>query len=91
MIKRNRQPTSPGQVIKEITLPALGWTQGQAAEKLGVSRQALSNLLRDNHPARLTAEMAVKFENVFGGTAETWMAMQTAYDLYTIRHSKQTT
>jgi antitoxin HigA-1 len=56
------------------------------AEAFGVSRQALSALL--NARARLTADMALRFEKLFGISAETLMRMQAAYDLARARETE---
>lgn len=50
-----------------------------AAGKLGVTRQAMSNLLNGN--AGLSAEMAIRFEKAFGVSADTMLRMQAAHDL----------
>lgn len=50
-----------------------------AATKLGVTRQAMSNLLGGR--AGLSAEMAIRFEKAFGLSADTLMRMQAAHDL----------
>jgi antitoxin HigA-1 len=49
------------------------------AEHLGVSRQALTNLLNGN--TGLSADIAIRFERAFGLQADTLLRMQTAYDL----------
>jgi addiction module HigA family antidote len=57
------------------------------AEKLGVTRQAMSALLNGN--AGLSADMAIRFEKAFGLQAETLLRMQAAYDLAQARaHEK---
>jgi addiction module HigA family antidote len=54
-----------------------------AAAKLHVTRQAMSNLLGGR--AGLSAEMAVRFEKAFGLSADTMMRMQAGYDLAQVR------
>lgn len=49
------------------------------AEHFGVSRQSISALL--NGRARLSADMAIRFEKAFGISAETLMRMQSTFDL----------
>lgn len=49
------------------------------AKVLGVSRQTLNNIV--NERTGISAEMAIRLSKAFGSTAETWLAMQTAYDL----------
>ena len=48
----------------------------EGAKVLGVSRQALSNLV--NCHARISADMAVRLAKAFGSTTETWIRLQAA-------------
>ena len=50
-----------------------------AARKLGVSRKQLSDIV--NGHAGLSPEMAIRLDKAFGGGAETWLRLQSAYDL----------
>ena len=54
-------------------------TVGEFADRLGVTRQAMSRLL--NGRQGLTGEMAIRFERAFGLKAETLMRMQAAHEL----------
>jgi addiction module HigA family antidote len=49
------------------------------AHALGVTRQTLNNLVTEK--AGISPEMAIRLEQVFGSTADTWLRMQVAYDL----------
>jgi antitoxin HigA-1 len=64
----------PGVWLKTEILEPHGLNVTVAAEKLGVTRQAMSNLL--NGHAGLSAEMAIRFEKAFGVRADTMMRMQ---------------
>ena len=75
-----RRPTHPGAVLREDVLPALGLTQGQFAEHMGVSRLTVSELLHEKRG--LSAEIAVRLAMVLRTTPETWMRMQQAVDLW---------
>jgi addiction module HigA family antidote len=55
----------------------------EAARRLGVTRQALSALL--NGRAGVSAEMAIRLEAGLGTSAEMWIGMQTAFDLWKAR------
>ena len=57
----------------------------KAAENLQVSRKQLSEVV--NEGAAISAEMAVRLEDAFGVTAEFWLDMQKAYDIWKVRHS----
>lgn len=74
-----KQPSHPGRVVRSMCLEPHGLTVTEAAAGLGVSRQALNNLV--NQKAAVSAEMAVRLEKAFGIKAEVWLAMQMAYDL----------
>ena len=74
-----KNPVHPGSIIRHDCLVPLGLTVTAAAKVLGVSRQALNNLL--NGKAGVTPEMAIRLEKAFGGTADTWLRMQMNYDL----------
>ena len=71
-------PHMGGFIWREILEP-LGLSVSEAAVALGVSRQALSNLL--NEHAALSAEMALRIEKAFGPRLEHLMQMQLAYDV----------
>ena len=64
-----------------------GLTVSAAAEKLGVSRQAMSSLL--NGRAGISAEMAIRFEKAFGLRADSLLQMQAAHDLAEARRHEK--
>ena len=74
-----KNPAHPGRIVRHDCLVPLGLTVTAAAKVLGVSRQALNNLL--NGKSGVTPEMAIRLEKAFGGTADTWLRMQMNYDL----------
>jgi len=61
----------------------LGLSVTDGAEILGVTRQALNNVV--NGKAAISPEMAIRLAKAFGSTAETWLRMQLAYDLAAAR------
>lgn len=74
-----KNPPHPGTVVRVSCLEPLGLNVTKGAKALGVSRQALSNLV--NGRARMSSEMAIRLAKVFGSTTETWIRLQTAYDV----------
>jgi addiction module HigA family antidote len=74
-----KEPAHPGEVIRELCLDPLGLTVTKAAEVLGVTRKALSELL--NGHAGVSPEMAVRLSKAFGGSVESWLRQQMLYDL----------
>jgi antitoxin HigA-1 len=69
----------PGPWLKRNVIDHYGMTVTAAADRLKVTRQAMSNLLNGN--AGLSAEMAIRFEKAFGLKADTLMRMQAAHEL----------
>jgi addiction module HigA family antidote len=61
----------------------LGLSVTEGAKVLGVTRQALNNVV--NGKAAISPEMAIRLAKAFGSTAETWLRMQLAYDLAAAR------
>ena len=55
----------------------------EGASILGVSRQALNNVIAGK--SAISPEMAIRLTKAFGGTEETWLRMQLAYDLAAAR------
>lgn len=78
-----RRPTHPGEVLREIVLPALGMTQTEFAALLDVSRLSVSELLHEKRA--LSPEMAVRIATVLNTSPESWLRMQEAVNLWEIR------
>jgi antitoxin HigA-1 len=68
-----------GRVVRQECIEPLGLTVTEAAKRLGVTRQALNNLV--NGKGGISAEMAVRVSKVFGSSPEVWLGMQMEYDL----------
>ena len=81
-----KNPPHPGQTIKLDCLDPLGLTVTKATPVLGITRQALSNVI--NGRVGISAEMAIRISKAFGGTPEVWLRMQTAYDLVQAQKKK---
>lgn len=76
-------PPHPGGIVKWECLVPLELTVTRAAQGLGVTRQALSDLV--NERSGVSIEMAVRLSRAFGSTPETWLRMQMAHDLWRAR------
>jgi addiction module HigA family antidote len=77
-MSRMHNPPHPGEVLRDTVLAEISVTE--FAQRLGVSRVALSRVL--NGRAAVSAEMAIRFAAALGGSAESWLRMQAAYDLW---------
>ena len=78
-----KNPVHPGLIVRHDCLEPLGLSVTEAAKVLGVSRQALNNVV--NGKAGISPEMAIRLTKAFGSTPETWLHMQLAYDLAAAR------
>ena len=80
-------PPHPGGIVRRQCLQPLGLSVTRAAEGLGVTRQALSDLV--NERRGISTEMAIRLSKAFGSTPETWLGMQMAYDLWQARERSE--
>lgn len=78
-------PVHPGEILREIVLPALGRPKTEIAQLLGVSRQTLYDLL-DGKQA-VTAVMALRLGKLCGNGPDIWINLQTAHDLRQAREA----
>ncbi len=74
-----KNPPHPGLHVRHDCLEPLGLSVTAGAKALGVTRQALNNLV--NGKSGVSPEMAVRLSKAFGGSPEVWLRMQMNYDL----------
>ena len=67
-------PPHPGEVLREDVIAPLGLSVTDAADRLAMSRVALSRVL--NGKAGISPDLAVRLEQAGAGTAQAWVAMQ---------------
>ena len=76
-------PSHPGGIVRRQCLEPLGLSIEKAAEGLGVTKRALSDLVNEEVP--VSVDMAIRLSKSFGSSPETWLGMQMAYDLWQAR------
>lgn len=81
MIMHN--PPHPGEFIKETYIDPLNISLRTAALKLNVSPSTFSRLVKG--AADLSPEMALRLSKAFGRTPESWMQMQSNFELWKAR------
>ena len=74
-----KNPAHPGLSVWHDCLEPLRLSVTEAARRLGVSREQLSDIVNCN--AGISPEMAIRLDKAFGGGAKTWLRLQVAYDL----------
>lgn len=82
-----RRPTHPGAILREDVLPALAMTQTAFAERLGVSRLSVSELLHEKRG--MSPEMALRVAKLLNTTPESWLRMQEAVDLWDVQQKPE--
>ena len=80
MATRMHNPPHPGEILQDTVLAEGRITNSEFARKLGVSRVALSRVV--NGRAAVSADMALRLAAAVGGSAESWLQMQSAYALW---------
>jgi len=74
-----KNPVHPGRIVRHDCLDPLGLSVTEGAKVLGVTRQALNNVV--NGKSGISPNMAIRLAKAFGSTPDTWLRMQLAYDL----------
>jgi len=82
-----KEPPHPGLSVRYDCLESLGISVTKGAGVLGVTRQTLNNLV--NGKTGISPEMAIRLDKAFGGTAEAWLSLQTAFDLAQARKKER--
>lgn len=76
-------PPHPGEFIKETYIKPLDISLRKVAIDLDVAPSTFSRLIKGK--SDLSPEMALKLSKAFGRTPESWMQMQTNYELWKAR------
>jgi addiction module HigA family antidote len=75
-----RQPFSPGDILKEEFMDPLNITQGQLAEWLDVERRRINEIIRGRR--EVTPDTAIRLGRAFGVSPQFWLALQTRLNLW---------
>ena len=76
-------PVHPGEILYHDIMEPMGLTITETAEHLGVSRKTLSKVI--NGRGAIAPEMAYRLGKAFKPSAEHWLRLQNAYDLWQIK------
>jgi addiction module HigA family antidote len=74
-----KNPPHPGVSVRMNCLEPLNLSVTAGAKVLGVTRQALNNIV--NGKSGISPEMAIRLSKAFGSKPEVWLGMQLDYDL----------
>ncbi len=81
----NRKPTHPGAILREDVLPALRMTQTEFAQRLGVSRLTVSDIVNEKRP--VSVDMSIRLGKLLGNGAGSWLRLQQALDVWGLEQS----
>ena len=79
MIKNNMRPIHPGEILREEYLAPLNMSSNALAIALRVSAPKINDVVREKRS--VTPDTALRLARFFGGDAQSWLNLQTAYDL----------
>jgi addiction module HigA family antidote len=76
---RMKNPPHPGRIVRQECLEPFGLSVAEAAQALGVTRQALNNVISGK--TSITPEMAVRLAKAVGNDPDFWLRLQRQYDI----------
>ncbi|HXS29094.1 MAG TPA: HigA family addiction module antitoxin [Steroidobacteraceae bacterium] len=79
--KNGMRPVHPGEVLREDFLRPAGLTANALAKALRVPAPRINDIVRERRG--ITADTAMRLARYFGGDAQSWLNLQTQYDLRT--------
>ena len=82
-VPTHREPTHPGEMLREEFLKPLGLSQRDLAKRIDVPYQRVNELV--NRRRGVTPATALRLAKVFGTTPGFWITLQARWDLYRAR------
>ena len=79
MSKNEMRPIHPGEIIRAEYLETLGMSVNALAQKLRVPATRLHEIVKERRS--VSADTAMRLARFFGGDAQSWLNLQSAYDL----------
>ena len=73
------RPIHPGEILREEYLEPLGMSVNALATRLRVPATRLHEIVKERRA--ITADTAMRLAQCFGGDAQSWLNLQSAYDL----------
>ena len=85
MAKKLLDPIPPGEILLKEFMRPLGVSINRLARDIGVPPNRISGIV--NGKRSITADTALRLGKYFGTSAETWLDLQSDYDLRMIRRT----
>ena len=85
MAKKLLDPIPPGEILLEEFMRPSGVSINRLARDIGVPPNRISGIV--NGKRSITADTALRLGKYFGTSAETWLDLQSDYDLRMLRRT----
>lgn len=89
MFKNGMRPVHPGEILREEYMVPLDLSANALAHALGVTPARINDIARERRG--ITADTALRLARYFGTDAQSWLNLQTAYDLRIAENEAGTT
>ena len=86
-VPTDREPTHPGEMLREEFLLPMGITQQQLADGIHVPFQRINELV--NGKRGVTPSTSLRLAKFFGVSEDFWMNLQIRWDLYRAKKKEQ--
>lgn len=77
--KNGMRPIHPGEILREEYLAPLGMTAHALSQALHIPASRVNDIVRERRG--ITVDTAMRLARYFGGDAQSWLNLQTVYDL----------
>ena len=81
MFKSGMRPVHPGEVLREDYMKPLNLSSNALAKLLHVPASRVNDIVLERRG--VTADTALRLTRCFGGDAQSWLNLQSMYDLRT--------
>ena len=86
-IPTNRQPSHPGEMLREEFLIPMNLTQKQLADSIQVPYQRINEIVSGKRG--VTPSTALRLAKYFGMSADFWLNLQIKFDLYLVQKKEK--
>jgi antitoxin HigA-1 len=87
-IPTNRQPTHPGEMLREEFLIPMNLTQKDLADAIQVPYQRINEIVAGKRG--VTPSTALRLAKFLGMSADFWLNLQVKFDLFSAQKKEQT-
>lgn len=86
-VPTNRQPTHPGEMLREEFLEPMNLTQKELADSIRVPYQRINEIVCGKRG--VTPSTALRLAKYFGMSADFWLNLQIKFDLYLVQKKEK--